>query len=77
MTTITVSVKNKRDAGLLIRMLRKLSFVERVEEVNKVTAKANQFEELKAFLATNSNLVFFSEITNPVLWQKNLRNEWE
>ena len=77
MTTITVSVKNKRDAGLLIRMLKKISFVEHVEEVSEVTTPANQFEKLKAFLAANSETNFFIEIPNPVSWQKQLRNEWE
>lgn len=77
MTTITVSVKNKRDAGLLIRMLKKISFVEHVEEVSEVSAPVNQFEKLKAFLAANSESGFFNEISNPVTWQKQLRNEWE
>ncbi len=70
MTTITVSVKSKRDAGLLIRMLKKISFVERVEEVSEVSAPVNQFEKLKAFLAANSKDSFLNEISNPVDWQK-------
>ncbi len=77
MTTITVSVKNKRDAGLLIRMLKKISFVERVEEVNEGSAPVNQFEKLKAFLAADSATSIFNEISNPVSWQNQLRNEWE
>jgi hypothetical protein len=77
MTTITVSVKNKRDAGLLIRMLKKISFVERVEEVREIPAPVNQFEKLKAFLTANGETSIFNEISNPVSWQKQLRNEWE
>ncbi len=77
MTTIRISVKNKRDAGLLIKMLKKISFVERVEEVVVIDAPVNQFEKLKTFLASNSNSGFFSDITDPSTWQKQLRNEWE
>jgi hypothetical protein len=77
MTTITLSVRNKRDAGLLIRMLKKISFVERVEEVTEIPAPVNQFEKLKAFLTTKSKTSFFNEISNPVSWQKQIRNEWE
>ena len=77
MTTITVSVKNKRDAGLLIRMLKKISFVERVEETGEVPTPVNQFEKLKSFLAAHSESCFFNEIPDPVSWQKQLRNEWE
>ncbi len=77
MTTIKVSIKNKRDAGLLVSLLRRMSFVEKVEEVGEARVKANQFDKLRVFLASNSNSSYFGQIADPVSWQKSLRHEWK
>ena len=39
--------------------------------------KQNQFEKLNQLLDKPGNNNLFSEIANPVQWQKNLRNEWK
>ncbi len=77
MTTIKVSVRNKRDAGLLIRILKRMSFVENVEEIRKEKVSEDQFGKLKEYLNLNSNPRYLSHIIDPVEWQKNLRNEWQ
>ncbi len=77
MTTIKVSVKNKRDANLLIRLLRRVSFVDQIEEVDSPTVTTNQVDELTIFLNRNSDASLFSDIQDPVAWQKKLRDEWE
>lgn len=77
MTTIKVSIKNKRDAGLLVRMLRRMSFVEKVEEIGEARPHANQFNKLRSYLASNSSSFIFADIKDPVSWQKSSRNEWQ
>lgn len=77
MTTIKVSVKNKRDANLLIRLLRKVSFVEQIEEIEKFEPTSNQVADLKSYLDKNSSTSFFSDIADPISWQRNLRDEWK
>ena len=77
MTTIKVSVKNKRDASLLIRLLKRVSFVEHIEEIEKTQSTINQVAELKSYLDKNSSVSLFSDIADPVTWQKRLRDEWK
>lgn len=77
MTTIKVSVKNKRDANLLVRLLKRVSFVEKIEEVEKPQPLIDQIAEVTSFLAKNSNISLFSDIADPIIWQKKLRNEWK
>ena len=79
MTTIKISVKNKRDANLLYRMLKKISFIDTVEKADVLIheEKPGQFEKMNAILDAMSGNELFKEITNPVTWQKKLRNEWE
>jgi hypothetical protein len=77
MTTIQVSVKNKKDAGLLIRMLKKVSFVERVEEIKKQETQIGQYHALKDYLQKNSNPGYMNHIEDPIRWQQDLRNEWK
>ncbi len=79
MKTIKISVDSNKDAILLIRLLNSLSFVSNVESVsgNQMIKKQNQFEKLNQLLDKLGNNNLFSEIANPVQWQKNLRNEWK
>ena len=79
MKTIKISVDSNKDAILLIRLLNSLSFVSNVESVsgNQIIKKQNQFEKLNQLLDKLGNNNLFSEIANPVQWQKNLRNEWK
>ncbi len=76
MTTIKISVKNKRDATLLLRVLKKMPFIDCVEETNREIVP-NQFNRLSEFLTKHRNTSFFSTEPDAVLWQKKLRDEWE
>jgi hypothetical protein len=79
MTTIKISVRNKRDANMLYRMLKRIPFIDRVEkEDSPISEKGTgQFEKIKNLMATLAAPELFNQITNPVTWQQDLRNEWE
>lgn len=79
MTTIKISVSNKRDANMLYRMLKRIPFIDRVEKVDSLTREKStgQFEKIKTLMAAMSGQDLFKNITNPVTWQQDLRNEWE
>jgi DNA-directed RNA polymerase subunit F len=79
MTTIRISVKNKRDANLLYRMLMKLSIVEKVEKIDpeEIRQISKQYSKLKMILTAQANPALFTKISDPTHWQKELRNEWE
>jgi len=79
MTTIKICVRNKRDANLLYRMLKRIPFIDRVEKEDSLTRDkgTGQFEKIKNLMATMAGPDLCKQITNPVTWQQNLRNEWE
>jgi hypothetical protein len=79
MTTIKISVRNKRDANLLYRMLKRIPFIDRVEKEDPLIKEKNtgQFEKIKNLMATMAGPELFKQITNPVTWQQDLRNEWK
>lgn len=79
MTTIRISVKNKRDANLLYRMLMKLSIVDKVEKVEaeELPDAKKQYLKLKTILNVQANPSLFMKISDPAQWQKELRNEWK
>jgi hypothetical protein len=79
MTTLKISVKRKRDAILLYKMLQKLSFVDHIEksETGRRKTKKYQFSILRNILKEKSSPGLFVSIGNPVQWQQNLRDEWE
>lgn len=79
MTTIKISVRNKRDANLLYRMLKRIPFIDRIEKEDPSTRlkETGQFEKIKNLMDIMAEPELFKHITNPVAWQQNLRNEWE
>jgi hypothetical protein len=79
MTTLKISVKNKRDANLLYRMLKKIPFIDSVEksELTYDQKKPGQFEKISNLMAAMAAKDLFNNIANPVTWQQDLRNEWE
>ncbi len=79
MTTIKISVRNKRDANLLYRMLKRIPFIDRIEKEDSITRDkgARQFAKIKTLIDTMAGPELFKQITNPVTWQQDLRNEWE
>jgi hypothetical protein len=79
MTTIKISVRNKRDANLLYRMLKRIPFIDRVEKEDSIARDkgTGQFEKIKNLMTSMAAPELFNQITNPVTWQQDLRNEWE
>jgi len=79
MTTIKISVSNKRDANMLYRMLKRIPFIDRVEKEDSLTRdkRTAQFKKIKNLLTTMAGPELFKQISNPVTWQQDLRNEWE
>ncbi len=77
MNTLKISVKSNKDAALLMKLLKSLSFVVKVEPVPDNSAhKKNQYQQLNDLIEKMADKTLFQEITNPVRWQNNLRNEW-
>lgn len=79
MTTIKISVKNKRDANMLYRMLKRIPFIDNVEKEDSLSRETHtgQFEKIKNVMTAMAGADLFENISNPVTWQQSLRNEWE
>lgn len=79
MTTFKISVKNKRDAILLFRMLQKVSFVDKIEksEASVSPGSGNQFNRIRKILKNKADSGLFKGIDDPVKWQREQRDEWE
>ena len=77
MTTLKITVDNRKHAVLLTKLLKSMAFVKKVEEDLPVSKMTDQFVILKnAFNAIEPNSLF-SKINDPVEWQKKIRDEWE
>lgn len=77
MTTLRITVDNRKNEQLLTRMLKSIVFVKDVEEDITVNQPADQFEMLSQVLKTIKPNSVLNSIDNPVIWQKKLRDEWE
>lgn len=79
MTTIKISVRNKRGANMLYRMLKRIPFIDNVEKEDSLSreTRTGQFEKIKNLMGAMAGTDLFVNITNPVTWQQDLRNEWE
>ncbi len=77
MTTLKVSVSNKNDANILIHLLKKMSFVQEIEEIQDTGEQNNQIEKLQSILKENHDLDPFSEIDDPAEWENQIREEWK
>ena len=75
MTTLKITVDNKKNARLLSRILQNMKFVKKVEEENRIAA--NQYEKLKLIFNNIEANSVFNDIHDPVKWQKEIRDEWE
>ncbi len=75
MTTLKVTVDNKKNAKLLKQILLNMRFVKKIEE--EPGLDANQYNNLKALLSEIKPNSLFREITDPGKWQKEIRDEWE
>ncbi len=77
MTTLKITVDNKRNATLLKQMLQSMAFIKNIEIDLPNPKRSNQFEQLNKLLNTIEPDRLFKNIDDPVKWQKELRNEWE
>jgi len=60
-------------------MLKRISFVDNVEkaESNENEINTGQFSELSKLIEAMAGQNLFKNISDPITWQQNLRNEWE
>ena len=77
MTTLRITVDNRKNAQLLTKMLKSMAFVKDVEEDQIVNQPSDQFEMLNRVLKTITPNSVFTAIDNPCNWQKEIRDEWE
>jgi hypothetical protein len=78
MTTITVSVKDHLNAQILLEVLKSMKFVQSVEMQSSPMETPNQqYAEICELLEKKATGENFKSIADPVLWQRELRNEWK
>ena len=77
MTTIRITVDNRKNAQLLTKLLKSMVFVKKVEEDLPITQATDQFVELKKKFNNIKPDNIFKNISDPVEWQKKVRDEWE
>lgn len=77
MTTLKVSVSNKSDANVLVHLLKKMSFVKDIEEIQETGEQKNQIEKLQSILEENHDLDPFGEIDDPAEWEIPLSRDEE
>jgi len=76
MTALKITVDTQQNALMLVKILRSMSFVKEIDTDMPIEDSKNQFDDLKKILTTIEPGSVFSEIKDPVEWQKQLRNEW-
>jgi hypothetical protein len=74
MTTLKITVDNQKNARLLTKVLKNMSFIKNIEEENNVAP--NQYAILKDMLNAIETDIMFQAITDPVNWQREIRDEW-
>ena len=74
MTTLKITVDGKKNALLLKKLLKSISFIKNIEE--EKTVEKTQFLILKNIFKDVKPNTIFSEIKDPEKWQNQLRDEW-
>jgi len=75
MTTLRITIDNKKNARLLSKVLKNMKFVKKIEEENRETS--NQYANLNRIFSNIEPNSTFHDIHDPVKWQKDIRDEWE
>ncbi len=73
MTTLSVTIDDTNKLQMLLDWLRSISFVKKVE-VNE--SSTGNFDEVMKVLEQIPEGGILKEITDPVEWQKQQRDEW-
>jgi len=78
MTTIKVTVKTNKDAGFLVRLLKSLEFVSHIESIPNIEERKEHFhlQAIERLLQKFADKSLFSQIDDPIKYQKQLRDEW-
>jgi hypothetical protein len=76
MTALKITVDNQQNALMLMKMLKSMSFVKKIEADLPTDKTDNQYDGLKKILNTIEPGSLFSDIKDPIEWQKQIRNEW-
>jgi hypothetical protein len=76
MTALRITVDNSQNALMLVKMLRSMPFVKEIDTDLSIEESKNQFDNLKEVLNAVKPGSVFSEIKDPVEWQKQIRDEW-
>jgi hypothetical protein len=73
MTTLSVTIDDSNKLQMLLDWLRSISFVKKVE-VNE--SSTGNFDEVMKVLEQIPEGGILKEITDPVEWQRQQRDEW-
>ena len=73
MTTLSVTIDDTNKLQMLLDWLRSITFVKKVE-VNE--SSTGNFDEVMKVLEQIPEGGIMKEISDPVEWQKQQRNEW-
>jgi len=73
MTTLSVTIDDSNKLQMLLDWLHSITFVRKVEV--EESSKGN-FQEVSKLLEQLPEGGFMREISDPVEWQKQQRNEW-
>ena len=75
MTTLKITIDNRKHAILLTKLLKSMAFVKKVEEDLPVTKMTDQYVILKNVFNSIEPNSLFIKISDPVEWQKKIRDE--
>lgn len=75
MTTINVTVGNTTKAKMLVKWLNEIKFVEKIS-LQKEESKEGNAKNIQKILSKIEPKQLFSEISDPLEYQNQLRNEW-
>ena len=76
MSTISVTVDQTDNALMLVEWLKSIRFVKKVDVVTVPSTEGNAVK-IQQMLDTMQSRRLFADISDPVAYQKQLRDEWE
>lgn len=75
MTTITLKVEKVEQAKILVSWLNAIKFIKNISLTNGEKNECN-FSKINEILSSIEPQKAFNNISNPIEFQKQLRNEW-
>ena len=76
MSTISVTVDQTDNALMLVEWLKNIRFVKKVDVSAMPSSKGNA-EKIQQMLDSMQSKYLFADVSDPVAYQKQLRDEWE